>query len=197
MLLTSDSKPFPMLTKAEAIRLLRRHLKSAEVRKHSMAVAEVMEEVAGRLRMNTEEWQLCGLLHDLDYEKIQGDMSKHGLVAAELLEGFLSKDCLHAIRAHDHRTGVTPRNIIDKALIASDAVATFFSELVERGQIGQLAELDSNMFRRIFEEKPFRKLGYLRNRIEICREIGVPLDDFLSLAHEVFEKKDAPSIGRR
>ncbi len=180
-----------MLPKAEAVRLLKRHVKSAEIRKHSVAVSELMGEIARRFRMNPEEWQLCGLLHDLDREKIQGDMSKHGLVAAELLESLLSRDCLHAIRAHDHRTGVTPKGIMDKALIASDAVATFFSELVEREQTGQLAELDSKTFPKVFEDKPLRKLGYLKYRIEICREIGIPLDEFLGLAREAFERKNS------
>nr|MDO8135023.1 HDIG domain-containing protein [Candidatus Njordarchaeum guaymaensis] len=179
-----------MLAKAEAIRLLKKHVKSVEIRKHSIAVSELMGEVARRFRISPEEWQLCGLLHDLDRERIQGDMSKHGLVAAELLESLLSRDSLHAIRAHDHRTGVTPRSIMDKALIASDAVTTFFSELVEREQIGQLAELNSKTFPKIFEDKPFRKLGYLKNRIEICREIGIPLDEFLSHAREAFDKKN-------
>lgn len=179
-----------MLAKAEAIRLLKRHIKSVEIRKHSIAVSELMREVAQKFRMNPEEWQLCGLLHDLDCEKIQGDMSKHGLVAAELLQSLLSRDCLHAIRAHDHRTGVTPWSTMDKALIASDAVTTFFSEFVEREQTGQLAELNSKMFGKIFEDKHFRKLGYLKNRIELCREIGIPLDEFLSLAREAFDKKN-------
>jgi len=178
-----------MLSNAEAIRLLKRHVKNVEIRKHSIAVSELMGEVAKRLKMNSDEWQLCGLLHDLDREKIQGDMSKHGLVAAELLTSSLSKDCLHAIRAHDHRTGVTPGTILDKALIASDAVTILFSELVEREQTGQLAELNSATFPKIFEDKPFRKLGYLKNRIAVCREIGINLDGFLSLAREAFGRK--------
>jgi len=70
---------------------------------------------------------------------------------------------------------------MDKALIASDAVMSFFIEL---------AELNSNAFRKIFEDKPFRKLGYLKNRIEICREVGVPLDEFLSIARESFHRKE-------
>lgn len=182
-----------MPEKAEAVRLLKKHVKTTEIRRHSIAVAEIMRKVAERLKADPEEWELCGLLHDLDREEIQGDMSKHGLVAADLLESRLSKECLQAIRAHDHRTGVTPRTVIDKALIASDALAAFLSAMIERGRTSQLAELKSSIFQRIFEEKPFRKIGYLRNRVETCRQIGIPLDDFLSLAREVFEKKDSPS----
>jgi len=194
-LLTSENGFSPMLSKTEAVKLLRKHLKTSEARKHSLAVAELMRQLAGRLKMNGEEWELCGLLHDLDREEVQGDMSKHGLVAAELLEGRLPRDCLQAIRAHDHRTGVVPRNIIDKALIASDALSQVFSELVERGESGELAVMNSNAFRKKFEEKPFKKLEYLKNRIEICREIGVLLDDFLNLAREVFLKKAPGTSG--
>jgi len=178
-----------MLTNEEATRLLKRHIKNAQIRRHCIAVSEIMGKVAQRLGMNQDEWQLCGLLHDLDREKIHGDMSKHGLVAAELLENLLSRDCLHAIRAHDHRTGVTPRSIVDKALIASDAAVSFLSELTERKQAGAPAELNSDIFQKIFEDKPFRKLGYLKNRVEICREIGIPLDEFLSYTQESFHRR--------
>jgi len=179
-----------MLTNEEATQLLKRHIKNAQARRHCITVSEIMGKVAQRFGMNQDEWQLCGLLHDLDREKIHGDMSKHGLVAAELLESLLSKDCLHAIRAHDHRTGVTPRSIVDKALIASDAVVSFLSELTERKQMGGPAELNSNTFQKIFEDKPFRKLGYLKNRVEICREIGIPLDEFLRFAQESFHRRE-------
>jgi putative nucleotidyltransferase with HDIG domain len=184
-----------MLSKTDAVKLLRKHLKSSEARKHSLAVAELMARFAGRLKMNSEEWELCGLLHDLDHEEVRGDMSKHGLATAELLEGRLPRDCLQAIRAHDHRTGVVPRSIIDKALVASDAMSRFFSEMAEREESGELAVMDSGAFRRKFEEKPFKKLDYLKSRIEICREIGVPLDDFLNLAREVMLKKAAETSG--
>ena len=181
-----------MLARTEAVKLLRKHLKNKEAREHSITVAKVMEEFAMRLKMNPEEWQLCGLLHDLDHEEIQGDMSKHGLMTAELLEGRLSRDCLQAIRAHDHRTGVPPRSIIDKALIASDAVTRFLSELRDR-EADKLPRLNLEIYQIRFEEKPFRKLRYLKERIEMCREIGVPLGDFLTLAQEAFEKKDTTS----
>jgi putative nucleotidyltransferase with HDIG domain len=180
-----------MLTGTEAVKLLRKHLKNKEAREHSVAVAKIMEELATRLRMNPEEWQLCGLLHDLDHEEIQGDMSKHGLRAAELLEGHLSRECLQAIRTHDHRMGIPPRSIIDKALIASDAVTRFLSELKDR-EADKLPRLNSEIYQTTFEEKAFRKLRYLKERIEMCREIGVALDDFLSLAQDAFEKKDIP-----
>lgn len=192
-LLTFGDRPFLMLSKADAIKLLRKHLKTSEARKHSLAVAELMSQLAGKVKMNCEEWELCGLLHDLDQEDVRGDMNKHGLMAAELLEGRLPRACLQAIRAHDHRTGVVPRNIIDKALIVSDAMSRFFSELVERGGNGELAMMDSKSFRKKFEEKPLKKLEYLRSRVEICREIGVPLDDFLGLAREALLKKDTSS----
>ena len=194
MLLTLSGRLFLMLSRTEAIRLMRGHLKIAEARKHSLAVARIMEQVARKLKTDEEEWHLCGLLHDIDRDKIHGDMSKHGIVAAELLEGLISKDCLHAIRAHDHRTGVIPRNIMDKALIASDAVARFFAELADREEIRQAGELNSSAFLAKFEDRPFKKLGYLRKRIEICREIGIPLEEFLRIAREAFETKDARPV---
>jgi len=78
-------------------------------------------------------------------------------------------------------------------LIASDAMARFLSELKEREGADKLTELGLEVFERKFEEKPFRKLRYLKERIETCKEIGVPLSDFLTLARESVESKDARS----
>jgi putative nucleotidyltransferase with HDIG domain len=185
-----------MLSMEEAARLLKKHVKNTQIRRHSTAVAEIMGRIARRLGMNQDEWRICGLLHDLDREMIHGDMSKHGLVAAQLLDNFLPRNCLQAIRAHDHRTGVSPRSLMDKALIAADSVMAFLSELEGRERVSRLGELDSNSFQIVFEDKAFRKLRYLKSRIEICREIGISLDEFLSYARESFQMGELRRAGR-
>jgi len=95
---------------------------------HLLMVSAMMKKLAERFGENGKKWELTGLLHDLDIDDTQNDMSKHGVIAAERLEGKLPEICLHAIRAHDFRTGVIPMSKLDKALIAVDSVAV----LVER-----------------------------------------------------------------
>ena len=82
-----------------------------------------MKTLARTFRENEDEWELTGLLHDLDLDLIEDDMSRHGLLAAEMLRGKLSEEALHAIRSHDHNTGVKPRSLMDEALIFADCLS--------------------------------------------------------------------------
>lgn len=88
---------------------------------HALVVSAIMSKLAARLNENSQEWELVGLLHDLDYDEVRSDISKHGVVAAERLKDKLPDDCLYAIKAHNYRTGYKPRTKLDIALIATDS----------------------------------------------------------------------------
>lgn len=87
-----------------------------------------MRILATELDEDTAEWEVIGLLHDLDYDLMDGDMSQHGIKASELLKGKLPERVLHAIKAHDHRTGVEPRALLDESLRFADSLATFIED---------------------------------------------------------------------
>jgi predicted hydrolase (HD superfamily) len=87
-----------------------------------------MEALAAYFQEDEREWGLVGLLHDLDHDDVKGDMSRHGILAAEMLEGRLSREGLHAIMAHDHRTGVEPTSMLDESLIFADSFAVLIED---------------------------------------------------------------------
>ena len=95
---------------------------------HSILVSRIMTSLAEHFHLNKEGWVLAGLLHDLDYDVIAGDMSKHGFVAASMLNGKVSEDVIHAIMSHDHRTGIDPVNLLDKSLKFADAFAILIED---------------------------------------------------------------------
>jgi len=111
----------PTISKEEALQLL----KGSSKYSHSILVSKIMRALAGKLGEDEDEWELVGLLHDLDYDLVQGDMSQHGIKASELLKGKLSERCLHAIKAHDQRTEVEPETLLDESLIFADSLAIF------------------------------------------------------------------------
>lgn len=84
-----------------------------------------MRALAGEFGGDEDEWELVGLLHDLDYDLVQADMSQHGIKASDMLRGKLSESSLHAIRTHDHRTGVEPETLLDESLIFADSLVVF------------------------------------------------------------------------
>jgi len=145
-----------------------------------IAVSAIMKELAKRLGMNEKEWELVGLLHDLDYDIIEDDMSRHGLVASKMLEGKLPEKCLHAIKAHDHRTGVKPESTIDKALIASDCIWRLIvrTALASRGRKIHRIKLDT--LKNKFKNDSFPK--FLKNGIIMCTQVNLPLEEFFKLS---------------
>jgi len=44
-------------------------------------------------------------------------------MATEKLKRILPEEAIHAIKAHDYRTGFKPKSILDKALIVADSAA--------------------------------------------------------------------------
>jgi predicted hydrolase (HD superfamily) len=108
-----------LLSYDDALGFVRRTSKYA----HVSLVSMMMRKLAERLGENGRERELVGLLHDLDYDETRNDRTKHGIVSAERLRSKLPEYCLHAIMAHDYRTGIQPKTGLDKALIAADSLA--------------------------------------------------------------------------
>ncbi|MGD0802660.1 MAG: HD domain-containing protein [Candidatus Bathyarchaeia archaeon] len=90
---------------------------------HSILVARIMEVLATEFSAIPQDWGIVGLLHDLDYDATVDDPPRHGNLAAEILAEKLPETSLHAIRAHDYRSGVKPVTQLDRALIFADNLA--------------------------------------------------------------------------
>lgn len=167
----------PVISKNEAIKLVKNTAKFS----HALIASAMMKKIAERLGESSLEWELVGLLHDLDIDETRNNMNKHGIIASEALKGKLPEHCLYAIKAHDHRTGFKPESKLDKALIAVDSVAV----LLERVRT-QLMELDLEAIKAQIEvvalEQPWHKRNILK-----CREIGLSLEEFLLICLVSFE----------
>jgi predicted hydrolase (HD superfamily) len=142
-----------------------------------------MGALARRLGENEQEWQLVGLLHDLDYDEVKDDMSKHGLIAAEKLKTKLPEHCLYAIKVHDYRTGVKPESKLDKALIAVDSVAT----VVERNGKA-IKQLDVAELNREVEYASVNQ-PWLKDNIFLCKDLGLDANGFLELCLTSIKKQ--------
>ncbi len=95
---------------------------------HSQLTSSIMRVLAEFFHEDLDEWGLVGLLHDLDYDEVRSEMTRHRIVAADKLRGRLSERALHAITAHDHRTGVRPKSLLDESLIFADSLAVLIED---------------------------------------------------------------------
>ena len=112
------------LDRDDALRLIEGSTK----RVHAVLVGRIMAVLANLFDESEGEWEVVGLLHDLDYDSVRGDVSRHGVLAADILTGRLSAEGLDAIRAHDHRSGYAPTGRLGKALRFADATAILFED---------------------------------------------------------------------
>lgn len=173
-----------MLDGEQALQFLDEHLSNAKKKRHSIAVAAIMKGIARRLGTSETEWELVGLLHDVDYDLVQNDMKKHGILAAEMLTGKLSEECLHAIQAHDYRAGVKPVTALDKALIATDCVWFLLVRVALTNFDGKMDRVKPGSLRVGFENRSFPP--FLKSGISMCRDLGLTVAEFLETALSSF-----------
>lgn len=111
-----------MITREEAMLLLRKTLRDERRVLHSITVAEWMQSLAVPFGADRETWYLTGLLHDIDLPETIDNLSMHGILAKDKLEGLLPPDSIGAIMAHDPRTGLPARTEMAQALVFADVL---------------------------------------------------------------------------
>lgn len=172
-----------MTLKKEPMDFLNENISNENLKKHMIAVSAIMRGLARRFGEDEETWMVTGLLHDVDYERVGGDMERHGLVSAEMLEGRLPENCLHAIKAHNERTGVKAESLLDKSLIAADAVSGLIVAAALVMPNKSLSEVRVSTLKKKFKDRSFAR-NLDRNRIRVCEEIDLGFEDFLEIALE-------------
>ncbi len=183
-----------MLTREEALSLVKRNVKKMNIVYHMIAVEAIMRRLARYLRQDEDLWGLTGLLHDVDYEKIGDAWERHGVLAGEILKNEVSEEVIRAIKAHNfERTGVTPDSRMEKALICCDAISGLLVACALVMPSKKLAEVKIKTVRKKFKDKDFAR-GASRERILFCEKIGVPKERFFEIALEGL-KEYAEEIG--
>ena len=166
-----------MLSREQALSLVKKHVTNRNLVKHMVAVEGVMRRLARHFDEDEETWGLAGLLHDLDYSETVDNFDQHGFRTVELLEGEdVPPEALHAIKAHPGH--VTRDTRMDKALYAIDPLTGLIVAAVLMHPEKKLAALDANFVLRRFKEKRFAA-GADRDQINTCSELDLKLEEFI------------------
>ncbi len=180
-----------MLTREEALSLVKENVKKRNVVFHMIAVEAVMKGLAMYLGEDEDLWGLTGLLHDVDYEKIGDTWERHGVLAGEILKELVSEEVLRAIKAHNfERTGVLPESRMEKALICCDAISGLLVACALVMPSKKLADVKVKTVEKKFKAKDFAR-GADRERILFCEKIRVPREKFFEIALEGLKKYTA------
>ncbi len=167
------------MKREEALELVKKHLKNKNLVKHSLAVEACMRVAARRLGQDEEKWGLAGILHDLDYEITEKSPELHTTETVRILtEHGIDSDVIHAVQAHAAR--VPCENAMDWAIFSIDPLTGLIIAATLMHPSKKLNEVDPGFVQRRYKEKSFAR-GAKREEIEQCRNIGLELDEFISI----------------
>jgi putative nucleotidyltransferase with HDIG domain len=171
-----------MITHENAIKLLNRHIKNANMIKHCMASEAVLRAIALKLGKDQEVWAIAGLLHDIDVEITQADPLKHGPYAAEMLDGLLSPEAIEAIVMHNEMATRKERTTeFQHALAAGETITGLIMATALVYPDKKLASVKTKSITKRMKEKAFAASVNRENILE-CELIGIPIQDFAELA---------------
>jgi putative nucleotidyltransferase with HDIG domain len=175
------------MNRGEVLDSIRANVENEDVVKHMLATEAIMRALAKHFDENEVEWGLTGLLHDIDIELTDGDMSSHSRLGADLARELGASEAMaHAILAHNERHGVALETMLDQALFCTDSLAHLIFAVAQVRPDKKLAGLEVDSIRKRYQEKSFAA-GVNRERIVRCVDIGLELDEFIGLGLEAMK----------
>ncbi|MBA7616421.1 hypothetical protein ES703_23717 [subsurface metagenome] len=175
------------MEREEALDSIKANVENGNLVKHMLATEAIMRALARRFGEDEEEWGLTGLLHDIDVELTEGDMTSHSKLGADLAQELgASETMAHAILCHNERHGVSCETNLEKSLFCTDPLTGLITAAVLVRPDKKLAGLEAKSVRKKFKEKSFAA-GANREQIALCSEIGLELDEFIELGLEAMK----------
>jgi len=111
------------MNRQSGLELLKKHVETDRVMRHSLAVEAAMRAYARHFNEDVERWGLIGLLHDIDFEK---HPEVHPAKAPEFLADFTEDSTfVDTILSHGTDSDIPRDNLERKCLHAVDEMASF------------------------------------------------------------------------
>ena len=171
------------INREEAVQLLRDYIKNPNLFKHCLASEAVMGALADRLGEDHEKWALAGLLHDLDVEVVNADLSRHTHETARILEEKgVDEEIIAAIKMHNEKAhGAVRSEKFHHALAAGETITGLIIATTLVYPDKKLSSVKAKSVKKRMKEKAFAA-GVNRDIIRECEKLGIPLDEFCDLS---------------
>jgi putative nucleotidyltransferase with HDIG domain len=161
------------MDREEALDSVKTNVENENLLKHMLATEAIMRALARRFGEDEEKWGLTGLLHDIDVELTEGDMSSHSKLGADLAKEMgASEDMAHAILSHNETHGIPLETKLDKALFCADPLTGLITAAALVRPDKKLSSVEVKSVRKRFKEKSFAA-GASREQIASCSELGL------------------------
>jgi predicted hydrolase (HD superfamily) len=184
-----SSSTTPEFEKANA--LLVSYIKNEALRHHCRMVGMATKAYAESLGLpqgQQLEWELAGLLHDLDWEAWPEEHPNYAVEHILKPAGY-SNDILQAILAHaPERTGKYPETSIERYLFACDELSGFMHAVSLMRPEGFVGMSPKSVTKKLKDARFAANVS--RDDIDKGAElIGKPLTDHIAFLIEVFQPK--------
>jgi uncharacterized protein len=177
----------PGITYEQAKDILHKYIKQPANINHCRESEVIMRALAKRLGEDEELWGIAGLLHDIDWEVISGDVEEHGIKMQEIFKEEGVSDELSAVVV-SHVGGCTeklPENKreskFEHALAAGETITglIFASALVNPEK--KLSAVKVKSIKKKMKDKSFAaKVN--RDTIRECEHLGLELEEFIEIS---------------
>ena len=167
------------LTREQAMGLLRKYNTEPFHIQHALTVEGVMRWFAQENGEDPDFWGLCGLLHDVDFEKWP---EQHCQKAPELLaEVNASPEMVHAICSHGYGIccDVEPTAQMEKILFAADELTGLIGAAARMRPSKSVMDMELSSLKKKFKDKKFAA-GCSRDVIRTGADrLGWSLDELM------------------
>lgn len=171
------------ITRGQALNLLKKYNQEPFHLLHALTVEAVMRYLAVQSGYadEAEFWGLCGLLHDIDFEKFP---QEHCKKAPELLAEIKAEpELIRAICSHGYgiTVNVKPEHEMEKVLFATDELTGLIGAAAKMRPSKSTQDMEVSSLKKKFKDKKFAA-GCSRDIIKQGADmLGWPLE-------ELFEK---------
>lgn len=155
MIIASKEKFITGMDREDARLLMFSFLQKENLRNHCLATAAIMKALAPCMGGDPLQWEVIGILHDIDYEAVEGDMKRHGDEGGRMLEERgLGEEIAGAVRRHNDLLHGDSGNPVDVALQAADNISGLIIACAAvKG--GKITDVTEKTIRKKFRERSF------------------------------------------
>ncbi len=171
------------MTRQEARDLLAEHITNQNLIRHNIAVGFIMSALAEKFNEDRNDWELAGMLHDLDWEKTKDDFKNHTVMAKEILEKTdLKPEIINAIYVHNWVHEIKPQTLLEKALYCVEELSGIITAAALVQPDKKLASVTTESVLKKFKQKSFAA-GVNRDIILLCKEyINMELPELVEVS---------------
>jgi len=176
-------------SKERALTILKKYLKKEENIRHNLEVGAAMHALAEYFNEDVDEWEVTGLLHDIDLELYEGDINQHTIIGGEILkkEG-LPEEFIKNIQTHNDATGFKRETKLQHCLYSADGLTGLIHAYVLMRPDKDIQQASVKSINKKFKDKHFAK-GVSREEIRAVEEtLGIDLKEFIGIVLKGMQK---------